>query len=108
MRAKEVKRLRSANLELRVAVLGPDGIRANQEVIIGEQAARIKELEAIREEAFVSIEQKDREIKRLEAALLEARHDWACSKFDDIRTRDECDQHAREALEGIKEGGKDE
>ena len=60
MRAEaEVERLRSENLELRVAVLGPDGIRANQEIIIGEQAARIKELEA-------EVEAKNKQIKELQ------------------------------------------
>jgi hypothetical protein len=91
---------------------------------IASKDARIKELEALNElnhknmrswldtttdKEFLDklsseIGFKDAYIKRLEAAFLEARHDWACSKFDDIRTRDECDQHAREALERIRNG----
>ncbi len=42
----EIERLRAENLELQVAVFGPDGIRANQACIIADQAARIKELES--------------------------------------------------------------
>lgn len=87
---------------------------------IGHKDARIKELEAENQQLiafckdYLSANERrlkdliirDGQIERLEAAFLEARHDWACSKFDDIRTRDECDQHAREALERIKEGQK--
>lgn len=42
----EIERLRAENLELQVAVLGPDSIRAHQAGIIEKQAARIEELEA--------------------------------------------------------------
>jgi len=87
MRAKEVGRLRSENLELRVAVLGPDGIRANQEVIIGEQAARIKELES---EITAWIADRDSWIARYEA-VREAPREMA-------------ELMAREALARIKEG----
>ena len=83
----EVERLRSENLELRVAVLGPDGIRANQEVIIGEQAARIKELES---EITAWIADRDSWIARYEA-VREAPREMA-------------ELMAREELERIRNG----
>ncbi len=43
----EIERLQKENLELQVAVLGPDSIRAHQAGIIKKQAARIKELEEL-------------------------------------------------------------
>jgi len=110
MRAKEVERLRAAlaheldlrnrhieSLEARIKELEAHEQQTHE--ILGKILGNDDSLETVARRAITKIE-------RLEAAFLEARHDWACSKFDDIRTRDECDQHAREALERIKEGQK--
>ena len=110
MRAEaEVERLRSENLELRVAVLGPDGIRANQEVIIGEQAVRIKELES---EITAWIADRDSWIARYEAvreAPREMAELMAREALERIRNGDLCPKHFTERMrERIKEGGKDE
>ena len=111
--AEEIERLRSANLHLHE-------ICQAQHDKIAAKGARIKELEAQLKEIeddgdcltaayMLGGKRKADEnkvlidyIKRLEAAFLEARHDWACSQFSDRQTRDECDEHAREELERIR------
>ena len=72
----EIERLRAENLELQVAVFGPDGIRAHQACIIADQAARISELEIEIAELKADLEQSERvidqqaaKIKELEAQL---------------------------------------
>jgi hypothetical protein len=88
----EIERLRAENLELQVAVFGPDGIRAHQACIIADQAARISELEIEIAELKADLEQSERviearldvidqqavRIKELEDALVEelARGDY--------------------------------
>ena len=59
----EIERLRAENLELQVAVFGPDGIRAHQACIIADQAARISELEIEIAELKADLEQSERVIE---------------------------------------------
>jgi F0F1-type ATP synthase epsilon subunit len=87
LRKQEIEQLRAENLELQVAVFGPDGIRAHQACIIADQAARISELEIEIAELKADLEQSERviearlevidqqeaRIKELEEALAEYR-----------------------------------
>jgi hypothetical protein len=75
--AAEIERLRAENLELQVAVFGPDGIRANQACIIADQAARISELEIEITELKADLEQSE-EIKRLKDELENYGDHYAC------------------------------
>ena len=59
----EIERLRAENLELQVAMFGPDGIRANQACIIADQAASISELEIEITELKADLEQSERVIE---------------------------------------------
>ena len=59
----EIERLRAENLELQVAVIGPDGIRAHQACIITDQAARISDLEIEIAELKADLEQSERVIE---------------------------------------------
>ena len=59
----EIERLRAENLELQVAVFGPDGIRANQACIIADQAARISDLEIEIAELKADLEQSERVVE---------------------------------------------
>lgn len=59
----EIERMRAENLELQVAVFGPDGIRAHQACIIADQAARISELEIEIAELKADLEQSERVIE---------------------------------------------
>ena len=73
----EIERLRAENLELQVAVFGPDGIRANQACIIADQAARISDLEIEIAELKSDLEQSE-EIKRLKDELENYGDHYAC------------------------------
>ncbi len=71
----EIERLRAENLELQVAVFGPDGIRAHQACIIADQAARISELEIEIAELKADLEQSERVIEaRLDVIDQQAAH----------------------------------
>ena len=63
LRKQENERLRAENLELQVAVLGPDGIRANQACIIADQAARISDFEIEIAELKADLEQSERVVE---------------------------------------------
>jgi hypothetical protein len=73
----EIERLRAKNLELQVAVFGPDGIRANQACIIADQAARISDLEIEITGLKADLEQSE-EIKRLKDELENYGDHYAC------------------------------
>ena len=73
----EIERLRAENLELQVAVFGPDGIRANQACIIADQAARISDLEIEITGLKADLEQSE-EIKRLKDELENYGDHYAC------------------------------
>ena len=75
--AAEIERLRAENLELQVAVFGPDGIRANQACIIVDQAARISDLEIEITGLKADLEQSE-EIKRLKDELENYGDHYAC------------------------------
>ncbi|MFA5408618.1 MAG: hypothetical protein WC343_07575 [Bacilli bacterium] len=90
----EIERLRAENLELQVAVFGPDGIRANQACIIADQAASISELEIEITELKADLEQSERvidqqaaKIKELETAYLKAQNSNLLRKQEIERLR---------------------
>jgi hypothetical protein len=71
--------------------------------VMQQEANMLKVIDRSRELSIQS-HLEESYIKRLEAAYLEASHSWACSYFDKADTIKQCDAHAREALDKIREG----